>query len=147
LTTTLFTIPIAGVDPYTPPHLRELGLLHVSTWMSLAQVTEIIAMVMLGTLRQRWRVKWINAAGLGLGVMRMLFLCHRHAYGIDLWGDSPRLLVRLDICHGTNLSRPAGRTSVASPSAGPDGGDEWRGGKPCGLLGRVGLVFRLDPRR
>jgi len=123
LTTTLFTIPIAGVDPYTPPHLRELGLLHVSTWMSLAQVTEIIAMVMLGTLRQRWRVKWINAAGLGLGVMCMLFLCHRHAYGIDLWGDSPRLLVRLDICHGTNLSRPAGRTSVASPSAGPDGGD------------------------
>jgi len=70
LTTTLFTIPLAGFYPYTPPHLRELGFLRVSAWMSLAQVTEIIAMVTLGMLLQRWRVKWIIACGLGLGVLR-----------------------------------------------------------------------------
>lgn len=50
LTTTLFMIPLAGLYPYTPPHLRELGFLRVSAWMSLAQVTEIVAMVALGTL-------------------------------------------------------------------------------------------------
>ena len=43
-------IPLAGLYPYTPPHLRELGFLRVSAWMSLAQVTEIVAMVALGTL-------------------------------------------------------------------------------------------------
>lgn len=69
LTTTLFTIPLAGFYPYTPPHLRELGLDRASAWMSLGQVTEIIAMFSLGALL-RWRLKWIIAAGLVFGVMR-----------------------------------------------------------------------------
>jgi nucleoside transporter len=70
VTTSLLCIPLAGFYPYTPPHLRELGLTHTSAWMSLGQITEIIAMFSLGTLLHRWRLKWIFAAGLAFGVLR-----------------------------------------------------------------------------
>ena len=70
LTTALFCIPLAGFYPYTPPHLRELGLTHTSAWMSLGQITEIIAMFSLGALLANWRLKWIFAAGLAFGVVR-----------------------------------------------------------------------------
>ncbi len=70
LTSALFCIPLAGFYPWTPPHLRALGLQHTSAWMTLGQVTEIIAMFILGTLLVRWRLKWIFACGLGFGVLR-----------------------------------------------------------------------------
>jgi MFS family permease len=70
LTTALFTIPLAAFYPYTPPNLQELGLVHTSAWMSLGQITELVAMASLGTLLLRWRLKWILACGLGLGVVR-----------------------------------------------------------------------------
>ena len=70
LTTAFFTIPLAAFYPYTPPNLKELGLVHTTAWMSLGQVTEVIAMLALGTLLLRWRLKWILACGLALGVAR-----------------------------------------------------------------------------
>jgi len=72
ITTTLFIIPLAGFYPYAPAHLRELGLVHTTAWMSLGQVTEIIAMFALGGLLLRWRLKWIIACGLGFGVLRFV---------------------------------------------------------------------------
>jgi MFS family permease len=70
LTTALFSIPLAGFYPYAPPHLRALGLERTSAWMSLGQVTEVIAMMGLGALMLRYRLKWIIAAGLVFGVIR-----------------------------------------------------------------------------
>ena len=70
ITVALFAIPMAGFYPYAPAHLRELGLEHTSAWMSLGQVTEIIAMFMLGGLFLKWRLKWIFACGLAFGVVR-----------------------------------------------------------------------------
>jgi MFS family permease len=70
ITSALSCIPLAGFYPYAPPHLRELGLQHTSAWMSLGQVTEIIAMFSLGALLLKWRLKWIIACGLGFGVLR-----------------------------------------------------------------------------
>lgn len=69
-TVALFAIPLCGFYPFTPPHLRELGLQHTSAWMTLGQVTEIIAMFMLGGLLLKWRLKWIFAAGLASAVVR-----------------------------------------------------------------------------
>jgi MFS family permease len=66
----LFSIPLAGFYPYAPPNLQELGFQHTSAWMSLGQVTEILAMFILGTLLLKWRLKWIFACGLGFGVLR-----------------------------------------------------------------------------
>jgi nucleoside transporter len=70
LTAALFNIPLAALLPFTPPHLEELGLHHVTAWMTLAQATEIIAMFLLGKLLAGWRLKWIFTLGLGLGLIR-----------------------------------------------------------------------------
>jgi membrane protease YdiL (CAAX protease family) len=72
LITALFAVPLCGFYPYTPPHLRELGFRHTSAWMSLGQVTEIMALFALGRLLLRWRLKWILAGGLVLGVARFV---------------------------------------------------------------------------
>ena len=66
----LFNIPLVGFYPYTPVHLRELGIDHTTSWMSLGQVTEIFAMLALARLLLRWRLKWIFSIGLFLGVVR-----------------------------------------------------------------------------
>ncbi len=68
----LFCIPLAGFYPYAPTHLRDLGFQSTTAWMSLGQVTEIIAMFGLGALLTRWRLKWVFAVGLGFGVLRFL---------------------------------------------------------------------------
>ena len=70
LTTALFSIPLAAFYPYTPPQLQHLGFQRTSAWMSLGQITEIIALVALAGLFGRWRLKWIFAVGLGFGVLR-----------------------------------------------------------------------------
>ena len=70
LTVALFNIPLAAFYPFTPPHLRELGLIHPTAWMSLGQVTEILAMLALARVMSRWRLKWIIASGLALGILR-----------------------------------------------------------------------------
>jgi nucleoside transporter len=70
ITTTLFNIPLCAFYPYAPTHLHDLGFAHTSAWMSLAQVTEIIAMFSLAWLLWNWRLKWIFACGLGFGVAR-----------------------------------------------------------------------------
>jgi MFS family permease len=73
LTAALFSIPMAGFYPFTPPHLEALGFRHTSALMSLGQITEIIAMVSLAGLLAKWRLKWILAAGLGFGILRYSF--------------------------------------------------------------------------
>lgn len=73
VTVALFSIPLAAFYPYAPPHLRELGLHRTSAWMSLGQVSEIIAMFSLGALLVRWRLKWLFACGLSCGVLRYAF--------------------------------------------------------------------------
>lgn len=70
ITAALFNIPLAAFYPYTPPHLKELGFTHITAWMTLGQVTEILAMLFLARLLTNWRLKWIIAAGLGCGFLR-----------------------------------------------------------------------------
>ena len=82
LTTALFTIPLAAFYPYTPPHLQELGLNHTSAWMSAGQITEVIAMLSLGTLLLRWRLKWILSLGLALGAVRFLLASTGTTWGL-----------------------------------------------------------------
>ena len=74
ITTALYSIPLAAFYPFTPPQLQELGFQRTSAWMSLGQVTEIIAMFALATLFAQWRLKWIFSAGLAFGIIRFL-LC------------------------------------------------------------------------
>ncbi|MGC3957078.1 MAG: MFS transporter [Verrucomicrobiota bacterium] len=70
ITAALFNATVSVLFPYTPPHLRELGFQRTTAWMSLGQVTELIAMFALGGLLLRWRLKWIFVLGLGLAAVR-----------------------------------------------------------------------------
>ena len=70
LVVALQAIPLAAFYPFTPPHMRALGLQHTSAWMSLGQVTEIFCMFTIGMALTRWRLKWIFVAGLGFSVLR-----------------------------------------------------------------------------
>jgi nucleoside transporter len=74
VTAALVAIPLAAFYPFTPPHLRDLGLTHTSAWMTLGQITEIVAMFSLSALLANWRLKWIFAAGLASGLTRYI-LC------------------------------------------------------------------------
>jgi len=62
--------------------LRDLGLQHTAAWMSLAQVTEIVAMFSLGGLLLKWRMKWIFACGLGFGVLRYVLSAFNDRAGL-----------------------------------------------------------------
>lgn len=73
VTVALFSIPLAAFYPYAPTHMSDLGLAHTSAWMSLGQVSEILAMFSLGALIVKWRLKWIFLCGLGFGVLRFAF--------------------------------------------------------------------------
>jgi nucleoside transporter len=72
ITVALFNIPLCAFYPYAPAHLAELGFKHTSAWMSLGQITEIVAMFSLGALLSNFRLKWILVCGLGFGVLRFL---------------------------------------------------------------------------
>ena len=73
LMTTLVSIPIAGFYPYAPVNLRDLGFVHSSAWMSLAQTTEAIAIFSMSWLLLKWRMKWIFTFGLAFAVARFVF--------------------------------------------------------------------------
>ncbi len=70
MTSTLLAIPFAAFYPYTPPHLSDLGFERLSAWMSLGQVSEVVAMLAIGGILARWRLKWVILAGLFFGWMR-----------------------------------------------------------------------------
>lgn len=73
VTSALVAIPFAAFYPFTPSHLADLGLTRVSAWMSLGQISEVIALVFIGGILQRWKFKWVVSAGIGFGVLRYLF--------------------------------------------------------------------------
>ena len=93
IVTTLFNIPLAAFYPYAPTHLHDLGFTHTSAWMSFAQITELIAMFGLAWLLVNWRLKWIFAAGLGLGVLR---------FAVSALDTKPSLLVGVTL-HGASF--------------------------------------------
>lgn len=94
LTVALFTIPLAAFYPYSPLNLRELGFSHPVAWMSLGQVSEVIAMLVLGALMLRFRLKWIVVCGLAIGVVR---------FGLAAT-DSPWGLVAAIALHGVSFT-------------------------------------------
>jgi nucleoside transporter len=70
LAAALIAIPFAAFYPHTPPHLSSLGLERVSAWMSLGQVSEVLALLCVGAILRNWNFKTVIAAGIGFGVLR-----------------------------------------------------------------------------
>lgn len=69
----IYNIPLCAFYPYSPVHMKDLGLNATTAWMTLGQVTEIIAMLSLGALFTRWRLKTIFLLGMTFGIARFAF--------------------------------------------------------------------------
>lgn len=72
-TALLFNIPLGAYYLHTPKHLAELGVSKVSAYMTTAQVMETVAMLAMGVVIARYRVKTILLVAIGCGVLRYSF--------------------------------------------------------------------------
>lgn len=72
LTTIFLSVPLAAFYMYTPILLRDLGDVHPVASMSLGQVTEIVALLVLGGLLAKGRVRWVLVAALTFALARYL---------------------------------------------------------------------------
>jgi len=70
LTTGLVSVPLAAFYMYAPEHLRALGDMRSTATMSLGQWSELGAMLVVGWMMTRCRVKTVLMWALGLGVLR-----------------------------------------------------------------------------
>ena len=59
MTTLFFTIPLGAFYMYAPMHLMELGDTHPAASMTLGQITEIVAMLGLGWLLAKGKLRWL----------------------------------------------------------------------------------------
>lgn len=84
ITAALVAIPFAAFYPYTPMHMKDLGMLRTSAWMSLGQVIEVVIMFAIGSVMVEWKLKRVILVGLSTGLLRYFF------YAMD--GQIPLLL-------------------------------------------------------
>jgi len=83
ITTFLLSVPLAAFYMHTPIHLKELGMERVARGMTLGQVTETAALLVMGLLIARMRLKWLFTLAIACGVAR---------YGLfAVGGTSPHL--------------------------------------------------------
>jgi len=65
ITAALVAIPFAAFYPYTPTHMKDLGMERTSAWMSMGQVIEVAIMFTIGSVMVDWKLKWVILVGLG----------------------------------------------------------------------------------
>lgn len=89
LVTMLFSIPLTAFYMYAPELLKVLGDGHSTATMTLAQVSEIIAMLLVGSVMVKFRVKTVLLWALGLSVIRFSLSAYAgqsHSISWHLWG-------------------------------------------------------------
>lgn len=70
VTVFLFTVPLSAFYMHTPPFLNDLGWSRVAAAMSIGQISEVIALLGLGIVLVRCRLKWVLLAAIASGVVR-----------------------------------------------------------------------------
>ncbi len=94
LVTALFSVPLTAFYMNAPEFLTALGDKHATATMATAQLTEIVAMLGIGAVMLRFRVKTVLLWALGLSVLRFAMSAYAgvsgqigwHAGGIALHG-------------------------------------------------------------
>ena len=85
MVTALFSVPLTAFYMYAPELLKALGDTHSTATMTIAQLTEIIAMLAVGSVMLRFRVKTILLWALGLSVLRFGMSAYAGASGSINW--------------------------------------------------------------
>ena len=68
----LFSIPLAAYFMHTPQQLRFLGCEQIAAVMTVGQLTEVAAMLMMAWFLRNWSIKAIFVLALGCGTLRYL---------------------------------------------------------------------------
>lgn len=85
IVTVLFSIPLTAFYMYAPELLRHLGDQRSTATMTIAQITEVAAMLLVGSVMLRFRVKVVLLWALGLSVLRFLMSAYAGASGLINW--------------------------------------------------------------
>jgi nucleoside transporter len=83
--TGLFSIPLAAFYMYAPEQLKILGDAHPTATMTIGQWSEIIAMLMVGVVMSRYRLKVVLLWALGLSVARYAMSAYSGGSGLINW--------------------------------------------------------------
>lgn len=68
----LFSIPLAAYFMHAPQQLRFLGCEQIAAVMTVGQLTEVVAMLLMGWFLRNWRIKSIFVLALACGSLRYL---------------------------------------------------------------------------
>lgn len=85
LVTGLLSIPLAAFYMFVPRHLEALGDLHASATMTFAQWPEVLAMLTIGAVMSRWRIKTVLTWSLVIHVLRFASFTMAGVTGERLW--------------------------------------------------------------
>lgn len=83
--TALFSVPLSAFYMYAPELLKVLGDRHSTATMTIAQLTEVAAMLLVGSVMVRFRVKSVLLWALGLSVLRFGMSAYAGACGSIGW--------------------------------------------------------------
>jgi nucleoside transporter len=83
--TAVYSVPLAAFYMYAPELLKALGDPHATATMALAQLTEIAAMLLVGSVMLRFRVKEVLLWSLGLSALRFGMSAYAGASGLIGW--------------------------------------------------------------
>ncbi len=85
IVTAVYSIPLSAFYMYAPELLKVLGDQRPTATMTLAQLTEIGAMLLVGSVMLRFRVKAVLLWSLGLSVVRFGMSAYAGASGLIGW--------------------------------------------------------------
>ncbi|MES2438289.1 MAG: MFS transporter [Verrucomicrobiota bacterium] len=85
IVTTLYSIPLSAFYMYAPELLKVLGDQRSTATMTLAQLTEVAAMLLVGSVMLRFRVKAVLLWSLGLSVVRFGMSAYAGDSGLIGW--------------------------------------------------------------
>jgi len=85
LVTALFSVPLTAFYMYAPELLRVLGDQKSTATMTIAQLTEIVAMLIVGSVMMKYRVKTVLSWALGLSVLRFSMSAYAGYSGSINW--------------------------------------------------------------
>ncbi len=83
--TALFSVPLSAFYMYAPELLKVLGDRHSTATMTIAQLTEVAAMLLVGSVMVRFKVKAVLLWALGLSVLRFGMSAYAGASGSISW--------------------------------------------------------------
>jgi nucleoside transporter len=83
--TALLSIPLAVFFMHTPMHLTALGSTTPSATMTIGQISEIVAMLLMSVVMNRFRVKTVLMVALALSALRYALFSVAGATGHTAW--------------------------------------------------------------